>query len=382
MICPACGARNRDEAAFCKACGADLRRTPGPAGRPTAPVVMRPVALRPWWHAIGVFVLVAVGLLVIDVAANGRVTWSLVVVLAVAFIVGGILMLQVLAAPEPRDRRPFVAGAVLLAAAVLLLPVAVALQSTATYTETYVVPSDPSVSAIAVTVADETGHVTVGFAKDPPYLVEAQVTHIGGVFSSHYPGDLTVTNATAAGTLTFTVRARTASGLFFLGGHDIDVTVNERLAATLALSSTTGSLTVDVPAGALIGAGGITASVTTGDVSIRLTNADYLSGATVQAMSTTGSVGIEVVQSTVRAGTVPVQGTSTTGSVSWTFSGASGVAARVASTVTTGAVHYDAAKYTGSSPALLYAPSSAGWDAAAMKFDVSLASTTGGVTLG
>lgn len=380
MVCPVCGTANREEARFCKRCSAALPQT---AAQPrSARVVPRSPTPRTWWHGIGVFVLVAVGLVLIDVAANARVTWSLVAVLAAAFIVGGILMLQVLTAPEPRERRPFVVGAGLLAASVLLLPISVALQSTPTFTETYTVPDDASVATIRVSVADETGHVIVGFEPDPGFLVRARVTHIGGIFSSHFPGDVTVTNDTVGGVLTFAIDARSVNGLFFLGGHDIAVTVNERLATSLALSSTTGSLTVDVPPTALIGTGGILASVTTGDVSISTTDAAFLVGATIQGTSATGRVTIAVDQTVVGSGSVPIQGTSTTGSVTFTFGSVAGIAAKVSSTVTTGSIRFDPSKYSGASPALLYAPSAASYDAAAMKFDVNLASTTGGVDLG
>ncbi len=390
MICPSCGTWNKDESLFCKYCGFDLSKAPKPVAPPAPvplppaaapPVVPRPPPPRTWWHGLGGFVILAVALVVIDLAANQRITWSFVGVLSVAFIVGGVMILQFLANGERRDRRPFVAGAVLIIVAVLLLPVAIALQSSPTFTDTYTVPNTAGVQTLALDVSDEAGHVTVQFAANPGYLVRADVTHLGGLFSSHYPGDVTASNATAGGTLTFTLDAKGVSGLFFLGGHDILITVSESVAVTLDLSSTTGAIDVTVPAGVVVAAAGIAASVATGSVSVTTTDAAFVAGSSVRAVSTTGSVALSITQTTVHAGMVTVAGTSTTGGVSFTFNRAAGIAAQVTSTVTTGSVNPDTSKYSGASNALLYAPDSATYQAATMQFLVTLESTTGSIDL-
>jgi hypothetical protein len=394
VICPSCGTWNKDESLFCKYCGFDLSKAPKPVTPPAAappptpappaaapPVVPRPPPPRTWWHGIGVFVILAVALVVIDLAANQRVTWSFVGVLAVAFIVGGIMILQFLATGERLDRRPFVAGAVLLIVAVLLLPLAVSLQSSPTFTDTYTIPNRPGVNTLALDVSDEAGHVTVQFASNPGYLVRAEVTHLGGLFSSHYAGDVAVSNATVGGTLTFSVSAKGVSGLFFLGGHDIVVTVSRAVAVTMDLSSSTGAIDVVVPAGVVVTAAGISATVVTGGVSITTTDAAFASGSAVHAGSQTGSVTLAVSQTTVYAGAVTVSGTSTTGTVTFTFDRAAGIAAQVTSAVTTGSVNPDTTKYAGTSNALLYAPDLATYQAASMQFQVTLQSTTGSINL-
>ena len=399
MICPSCGTWTRDEALFCKYCGADVSKVPKPAApappptpvAPAAPpiaapppphITPRPSRPRAWWHALGVFVILAAFFLVLDAGSTGRLTWSLVVVLSIAFIVGGVTVLQYLATPDRLDRRPFVAGAALLAAAVLLLPLAVALQSAPTTVETYTVPATPGTATLDLRVSEDTGRLTVAFAPDPPFLVQAVVTHVGGVLTSHYPGDVTYANSTAGRTLSVAIATKSTSSLFFLGGHDIAVTVNESLAVTMQLSSATGTVEVDVPAGVVVTTPGITATVTPGNVVVRTTDAAFVSGASVQATSTTGSVTVSIDQGSVHAGTVTVQGTSTTGSVTLAFTGTSSVAAKVTSAVTTGSIDFDGAKYSGPSETLLYAPSAAAYDTAAMKFNINLQSTTGSINLG
>ncbi len=399
MICPSCGTWNRDEALFCKYCGADVSKVPKPAAPapppppavvpipavapPPAPhITPRPSRPRAWWHALGVFVILAAFFLLLDGAGTGRLTWSLVVVLSIAFIVGGVTVLQYLASPDRLDRRPFVAGAALLAAAVLLLPIAVALQSAPTTIETYTVAGPAAANTIDLRVSEDTGRIRVGFAPDPGYLARVVVTHVGGLLSSHYPGDVTFANTTAARTVSVSVATKSTSTLFFLGGHDIAITVNESLMVTMQLTSATGSIEVDVPSGVVVTTPGIAATVTTGSFNLRSTDAAFVDGATVQATSTTGSVGITIAQGEIHAGTVAVQGMSTTGSVALAFSGTTGVAAKVTSTVTTGSIDYDGAKYSGPSENLLYAPTSAAYDTAAMKFNVNLQSTTGSINLG
>ncbi len=356
---------------------------PVPAVAPPPPhITPRPARPRAWWHGLGVFVILAAFFLVLDASATGRLTWSLVVVLSIAFIVGGVTILQFLASADRADRRPFVTGAALLVAAVLLLPVAVALQSSPTTTETFTVANVPGIATLDLHVSEDTGHVSVAFARSPPFLVQAQVTHLGGLLSSHYPGDLTATNSTSGHTLTFAVATKAMSSLFFFGGHDIAVTVDDALAVTMQLFSATGNVEVDVPAHVVVTTPGITARVTTGSVVVHTTDAAFVSGASVQATSTTGSVTISIAQGTMHAGTVTVQGTSTTGSVTFDFNPSTSVAAKVASTVTTGSIHYDGAKYSGPADTLLYAPSATVYDGAAMKFSVNLQSTTGSINLG
>lgn len=400
MICPSCGTWNKDEALFCKYCGFDLSKAPKPVvpppplpapspppsaaplpPRPPPPVLPRPPPPRAWWHGVGVFLILAAALLVIDLGANQRITWSFVGVLAVAFIVGGVMILQFLATTDRRDRRPFVAGAVLLILAVLLLPIAIAIQSSPTFTETYTVPERSGVSTVALVVSDEAGHVTVEFASNPGYLAQAEITHLGGLFSSHYAGDVTTSNRTSGSTVSLSVAAKGVSGLFFLGGHDIVITVSRGVAVSMQLSSSTGTIDVDVPAGVVVAAAGISASVTTGNVHITTTDAAFVSGASLQASSTTGSVSISITQTSVYPGNVAVNGTSTTGSVDFTFVHGPLVAAQINSAVTTGSVNADPAKYTGASNTLLYAPDQTTYTSASMKFQATLRSTTGSINL-
>lgn len=398
MICPSCGTPNKDEALFCKYCGFDLSKAPKAIPpTPPAPVappppvvpaatpllVPRPPRGHVWWHGVGVFVLVGVALVLIDLGANQRLTWSVVAVLSAAFIVGGIMVLQYLATAERRDRRPLYAGALLLVAAVILLPVAVALQSSPTYTETITVPSQSGVNTLALDVSDDVGHVSVAFAQNPGYLAQAVVKHIGGLFSSHYAGDVTNSTSVSGGSLTFSVAAKTAEGLFFLGGHDIQVTIDASVGVTMILSSTTGNIEVVVPSGVRVAPGGISATVTTGNTALLLTNAAFSSGASLLASSTTGQVTVSINQTTAYSGTVPVSATSTTGSIAFTFNRAAGIAAQISSAVTTGSINYAGSKYSGTN-ALLYAPDQGTYTSGSttMKFQVTLQTTTGNINLG
>ncbi len=397
VICPSCGTPNRDEAFFCKYCGFDLTKAPKPVAPapPTAappppvfppsalPVVPRPPRPRVWWHGIGVFVLVSVAFLRLDLAANRRITWSVVAVLSTAFIVGGIMILQHLVAGGGQERRPLYAGVVLLVAAVILLPVAIELQSSPPYTQTITVPNQGGVSALALSVSDAVGHVSVAFAPNPGFLAQAVVTHIGGLFSNHYPGDVTNSTSVSGGTLSFGVTANSVSGLFFLGGHDIAVTLSESVPVSMVLSSTTGNIEVTVPHGVHVASGGISATVTTGNVAILTTNPVFDAGASLVAESTTGQITLSINQTVAvaRSAPVPVTGTSTTGSISFTFVRGTGVAAQVTSTVTTGSVNYASTKYSGTSTSL-YAPDEATYAAAALKFAVNLGTTTGSINLG
>lgn len=391
MICPSCGTWNREEARFCKQCGARVREGRAPSAPPSIPppsplpppaISPRPARPRTWWHGLGVFAIVAAFLLSMDLAATGHVTWSLVVVLSAAFLVGAAMMLGVLSAPARPDRKPLWAGAALLVAAVVLLPVAIALQSAPTILETYVVPTRPGVTALDLRVTDDAGRVTVRFAADVPYLARAEVTHIGGLFSSHYEGDLTLANATSGGTTTLTIATQVTATPFFLAGHDIAVTINASAAASMSLTSATGTLDVRVPAGVELVGAGIAAKVTTGSVSVATEDVSWAGGAGIAASSTTGAVALSIVQTSGTGGTVGVSGTSTTGSVTFDFTGGVGIAAKVASTVTTGSVRYDATKYSGASSAELYAPDETTFASSPMQFLVSLASTTGGIALG
>jgi hypothetical protein len=321
-----------------------------------------------------------VAFVVIDLVANERITWSPIAVLAVAFIVGGVMILQFLARPDRRDRRPFVAGVALVILAVILLPIAIALQSSPTFTEAFTVQNQPGVNTVALDVFDEAGQVSVQFAPNPGYLVQAEVTQLGGFFSSYYPGDVIASNTTSGGTMTFTLTAKGVSGLFFLGGHDIVITVSESAAVTMQLSSTTGTIDVVVPTGVHVASGGITATVTTGNVEVTTTDVVFAAGSSVQASSTTGQVTLSLTQRVVYAGTVDVRGTSTTGSISFTFNRGDGVAARVACSVTTGSVIPSGSKYTGTN-GLLFAPNETTYDSAFMQFQVTLQTTTGNINL-
>lgn len=381
MICPSCGTWNRTEAWFCKGCGFDLTKSAAapPAGPSPAAPPAPGVARRVWWHGLGVFAILASFVLFLDLTLTGRATWSLVVVLGLAFLVGAIMILQFLASVDQRDRRPFIAGAVLLAAAVILLPVAVTSLSSPTTTESFQVGYSPAIAALNLVATSEAGRITVGFVTTTTYLVRADVTHVGGLFSSHRPGDVTATNATTGSTLSFTLTARGAVGLFFFGGHDIVVSVHRSLSVALTVQSTTGNVGVSIPAGVAVRS--IDLTVTTGSVDLATRDVAFADGATVRGTSTTGSVALTIDQALGPAGTVGVFGTSTTGPVSFTFNHGPDAAARVVARVTTGSVNVDSGKYE-STGGIAFAPDEAGYQAASLKFNVELTSTTGGVRIG
>src|SRR3972149_4732348 len=193
MICRTCATWNREDARFCKACGRTLDDVPV-AGSPRSmpgPHIPPPPAWRPraWWHGIGVFAILAAFLVFVDASMDATVTWSYVAMLGLAFLTGGILILQFLASVEKRDRRALFAGGALLAASVVLLPVAVALQSSATITETFVVPYDPAIRNVTLNVAIEAGQIAVGFEASTEVLVRADGVHVGGLVFSPPGGD-------------------------------------------------------------------------------------------------------------------------------------------------------------------------------------------------
>lgn len=392
MRCPSCGTENRDEALFCKYCGANL-----PGSRAAAPALARappaeaasavpariPPApgqpLRPWWHALGVLVILMAFFVFVDVAMDGRLTWSLVAALGLAFLAGGVLILQFLASPTRRDRRPFVVGAALLVAAVVLIPVSLAAQSTATTTETITIPYDPAIRNLNLTVTVDTGQIAVDFTPGIAFLARAEVVHLGGLFSSHSEGDLLATNEIEEDALSLNLTARGTPGFLFAGGHEIRVTVHRYLSVKLDLVSTTGSVSVDVSPGVPVRR--ILATVTTGSVAVTSRDANFTNDTSVQATSVTGGVTIEIAQSGGSTAIVPVSGTSTTGGVTFLFDRGPGVAARVQSSVMTGTITFDSSKFQGTE-VLVYAPSQSAYDAAPLKFHVRLTSTTGSVRVG
>jgi len=396
MICPSCGTGNRHDAMFCKYCGFDLAKAPRPAAAqppappptpsampPPPPMAPPPAPMKPrvWWHGLGVFVIVAAFLLFIDLATTARVTWSIAAVLSLAFLIGMIMILQFLASPDRRDRRPFAAGAALLLAAVLLLPVALVFQSSPTTTQTLPsVPFNPAVQKVDLVVSNDAGEISVAFAAGMPYLVRAEVVHQGGLFSSHYDGDVAATNATAGDTLTYTINAHGIAALFFAGGHKVSVTLHKDLAASLSLVSTTGNVYVDIPSGVEIRE--VETTVTTGNVNFLSANAVFMDDATVKGTSTTGNIHIEIGQTTAVPATVDVFGTSTTGNVVLEITRGPDVAARVDSSVTTGSIGFDQTKYQGTT-ALLYGPSQAMYESLAtvMKFNAVLRTTTGSIDI-
>jgi hypothetical protein len=323
---------------------------------------------------------VAASLGFVDLAPDGMASWSLVAVPGLGFLAGGLLIVQFLASTARVDRRPFFAGASLLVAAMFVLPVAVAVQGRATTLEVVEVPFDPGVRNVNLDVFSDAGEVTVGFADGGTILVRAEIVHVGGVFSSHFDGDVVSTNATIGDTLTFRVAARGVPGLFFVGGHDVRVTIHRNVSVSLGLGSTAGSLSVDVPAG--VGVRGIDASVsTTGNVDVRVRDATWANGAVVRIESGTGSVTLDLAQSASGSGTVSASATSPAGRVVLRFDGDPGVAAEVSTSAPPGAVTFDPARYEGT-PDLLYAPSRDAFDSAGLAFIVQLATTTGSVVVG
>ncbi len=325
------------------------------------------------------FTILAAFLVFIDVAMDGLVAWSLVAILGLAFLAGGIMILQFLASADRSDRRPFLTGATLLVASVVLLPVTLAYQSTATWTESFTIPYDPSIRTILLGVTDDVGQVRVDFAASSSFLVRAEVVHVGGLFTSHSVGDVVPTNSTSLDTLSFHLTARGVPGLLFVGGHDVRVTLNRNLSVSLDLQSTTGSVAIDIPADVEVRS--ITATVTTGSVTMVSRNASYVNGATVRATSTTGSVALELVQDAGSPGTVGVRGSSAAGRVTFRLTRGPDVAAQVQASVPTGSIGYDPSKYQGTE-SLLYAPSLVGYETARLKFDVQLTSTTGSIEIG
>ena len=386
MICPACGTWNRETARFCKHCAARLEPATPPSAGPAAPTpasgaLPPPPASRPraWWHPLGVTALVATCVGFVDAAPDARLSWSLVAVPGLGFLAGGLLILQFLASPGRADRRPFFAGSALLVAALFLLPVAVAVQGRATTAEAVEVAYDPAVRFVNLYVFADPGDVSVRFEDAPPYIVRAEIVHVGGVFSSHYDGDVVATNGTTGDTLAFRVSVRGLPGLFFVGGHEVRVSVHRNVSASVALESTAGSLSLDVPAGVEVR--GIDATVTTtGNVALTVRHAAWANGATVRLSSATGSVTLDLVQEASGAGSVSVGATSTTGRVVVRFAPDGGVGAEVSTSAPPGAIGFDSAKYE-EVAGLLYAPSRTGFEAANLKFIVQLATTTGSVVV-
>jgi hypothetical protein len=333
-----------------------------------------------WWHGIGVFAILAAFLVFVDVAPDASLTWSLVATLGLAFLVGGVLVLQFLAHPTRRDRRPLGAGVVLLVASVLLLPISLALQSSATTAEAIVVPFDPTIRYANVHASLEAGRITVSFVDSQAYLVRADVVHVGGIFASHTEGDVTHTTTFAGDTVEVRVSAQGIPGLFFLGGHEVHLSIQRNLSVALALLGTTADIAVELAEDVPVRV--VTASITTGDVRVTGREAAFMNGATVHAVvSTTGSATIDLVQTSGGPGTVSVFASSTAGRVALGLAVDADVGAEVFASTSTGPLSFDATKYEASG-GLFYAPSRAGFDAASLKFTVQLTSATGSIAVG
>ncbi|MEE9181590.1 MAG: hypothetical protein V3U33_03375 [candidate division NC10 bacterium] len=331
------------------------------------------------WYGLGVFAIIAVFLLFIDLAADGRVDWAHLGILGAAFLVGGFMILNFLASSR-RDWGPFYVGLALVVAALILLPLGFAFPSIGATAETFEVPYNLTVRNLDLTVSNAVGGVTVQFVTGAAFLVRAAITHNIGLFASHSEGDAVVANATAGNTTSFSVSAQSGgSGFFGGGGHAIMVTVQRDLSVAMVVHTTTGGVTVDVPSGVSLRS--LEAMATTGGVSVTLQGVDFASGATVQASTVTGGVDLIIRQPTGVPGTVPVSASTTTGGVDFTFSDGSNAAVRIRSEVTTGGVNFDPANYEGTA-GLLYAPSESTYNAAALRFDVQLSTTTGGIDIG
>ncbi len=381
--CPSCGTENRDEAKFCKNCGYELAR--GPEVAPAIPTAPSPAPIptvartRFPWYGLGVFAIIAVFLLFIDFATDGRIDWAHLGILGAAFLVGGFMILNFLASSR-RDWGPFYVGLALVVAALILLPLSFAFPAVTTTSETFEVPFSPTVRSLDLTVTNEVGGVTVGFTTGTGFLVQAEVTHNIGLFASHFEGDVVVADATAGNTSSFSVSAQSgAPGVFGGGGHAILVTVQRDLAVAITAHSTTGGVTVDVPSGVSLRF--LEATATTGGVDVTLSGVDFASGTTVEASTVTGGVNLIIRQPVGAPGTVPVSATATTGGVDFTFSNGANAAVRIRSEVTTGGIDFNPAKYQGTA-GLLYAPSESTYNAAPLRFDVQLATTTGGIDIG
>lgn len=89
MYCSSCGARNDEDARYCEKCGADLSAMPRPTVPgtvPTAPppapvpvpppVYYPPTRRRAWWYPIGVWFLLSLFFLFLDLMTTRAVTWS------------------------------------------------------------------------------------------------------------------------------------------------------------------------------------------------------------------------------------------------------------------------------------------------------------------
>ena len=381
--CPSCGTENRDEAKFCKNCGYNLAKAPKEATAiPTAP---KPTPLpmitraRVPWYGLGVFAIIAVFLVFIDFATDGRIDWAHLGILGAAFLVGGFMILNFLASSR-RDWGPFYVGLALVVAALILLPLSFAIPAVGTTAEAFQVPFSSTIRSLDLTVTNDIGGVTVQFVTGTAYLVRAEMTHNIGLFASHSEGDVVVADATAGNTTSFSVSAQGGGGGFFGGGgHAILVTVQRDLAVAMTVHSTTGGVTIDVPSGVSLRF--LEATATTGGVRVTLQGVDFASEATIQASTVTGGVILIIRQPTGVPGTVPVSASTTTGGVEFTFSDGSDAAVRILSQVTTGGIDFDPTKYQGTG-GLLYAPSESTYNVAALRFDVQLLTTTGGIDIG
>ncbi|MEE9163341.1 MAG: hypothetical protein V3U17_00890 [Thermoplasmata archaeon] len=331
------------------------------------------------WYGLGVFAIVAVFLVFIDFATDGRIDWAHLGILGAAFLVGGFMILNFLASSR-RDWGPFYVGLALVVAALILLPLSFAFPAVGTTAEAFEVPFNPTVGSLDLTVTNDVGGVTVQFVTGTAFLVRAAITHNIGLFAGHSEGDVVVADATAGNTTSFSVSAQVGSGGFFGGGgHTILVTVQRDLAVAMTVHSTTGGVTVDVPSGVSLRS--LEATAVTGGVRVTLQGVDFASGATVQASTVTGGVDLIIRQPTGVPGTIPVSASTTTGGVDFIFSDGSDAAARIVSQVTTGGIGFDSAKYQGTG-GLLYAPSESAYNTASLRFDVQLATTTGGIDIG
>lgn len=336
MFCPSCGTANPEGAQFCRQCGSPLaaggRPQPAPRARPVPPTPP-PTS---WWYPLGALLVFVVGFLFIDLASGARLVFFATGIVAVAFLIGGFVLLQALARPGPHRERALAIGAVflvgaLLASVLVLRPLYTGLGGKALYE--YEAPFNASTREVRLTVDNSVGGVSLRTVETRAFLAKAWVNATGwGGPPPQSDIGWSVTNGTQA-VVSLTLPS---SNWFGFPNYEVDIQVPTGVVLNVSLTSSLGGVAATFGAGAHVGDAALASS--TGGVSLAVDGADLEADAQLSARTSTGGVDVRISLPDGPAATIPVTATTSTGGVTADLTLGPTVAARGSATTSTGGV--------------------------------------------
>lgn len=260
----------------------------------------------------------------------------------------------------------------------------------------------PGIDTLNLTLGADIARINVTFVNLPNQLVTLNVTMTGNAGLWYSPGTLHVTfdNTTNGNTLTVTSDVTTGFGFLkpFLLNLMCDLKIDASLASSLTLRTAVGEIdfsartNVDIDSLNLVATtgaihaqmlansrlnGNVSLTTTTGSVDLFWRKVITTRTTFVTAVTTTGGVAIDINQNDGLQSDVIMTGRTTTGGVNLNMTIANDVGAYIQSSVTTGSISViDETNFTGDKSPL----KSINYPAT-NNFNVSLGTTTGGITL-